>query len=68
MAHVAPGSVIITDSWAAYEGLDQLDGYNYKVIDNCQAPGNQIMIKPGLLACLIACLLAYPRTPWTPLK
>ena len=51
MEHVAPGSVIITDSWASYEGLDTLEGYNYKVIDNCQAPGNY------------ACLLAYPRTP-----
>ena len=32
MERVAPGTVIITDSWAAYEGLDQLEGYNYKVI------------------------------------
>lgn len=31
MERVAPGSVIITDGWAAYEGLDQIEGHNYKV-------------------------------------
>ena len=31
MDRVAPGTVIITDGWAAYEGLDQIEGQNYKV-------------------------------------
>ena len=34
MDRVAPGTVIITDGWAAYEGLDQIEGQNYKVTFN----------------------------------